>query len=149
MSLQVRKNKRSINSKTLDALVGYHLKRATGVILSRFPFSSSKHLLKPSEFAVLSLIAENEDLRAADICEYLNFKQPNLVKLLNRFLKEEWIVRYPDPTDKRAINLSLSFKGKNLVKALKLGALNSEKLVLKKLTYEEKQLLTNLLKKLY
>jgi len=150
MSLPKKNNSRQhLSFKTLDGLMGYHLKRVTGEMLSQFPDHVDGLKLKPSEFAVLSMICDNDGIRAADICECLNFQQPNLVKILNRFAQEGWVSRQPDPEDGRAVILAVTQSGKELAQAVKSAALDSEKSLLKKLNSEEKKQLNWILKKLY
>ena len=117
MTKQISRS-RDFSAETLEGLLGYHLRRASLNVLSDFSRHVSQQFdLRPTELAVLSMIHDNPGIRAAKICELLDFQQPNLVKLLQRFVKQDWISRQDDPDDRRAVILSLTKSGVRTLQA--------------------------------
>ncbi len=64
----------------------------------------------------LRFIQEQEKPTMSDIAEYLKIAPPSATALVNGFFKEGIIERAADSTDRRIVRLSLSTKGKNLLK---------------------------------
>ena len=139
----------TINTRYLETLLGYNTRRATLVIVADFMEQMQPYDLSTVEFSVLSLIRHNPGITSRQICAALNILPPNLVGLLKRIEKRELITRAPHLTDGRAIGLSLTSSGEELVQAAEKTAVSSDAHFLSKLSSSEQEVLKKLLKKIY
>jgi DNA-binding MarR family transcriptional regulator len=98
---------------------------------------------------VLSLIRHNPGITSRQICAALNILPPNLVGLLKRIEKRELISRAAHLTDGRAIGLTLTASGEELIQAAEKTAASSDAHCLSKLSTPEQEVLKKLLKKIY
>jgi DNA-binding MarR family transcriptional regulator len=64
----------------------------------------------------LRFIQEHEKPTMSDIAEYLKIAPPSATALVNGFFKEGIIERTADSIDRRVVRLTLSTKGKNLLR---------------------------------
>jgi DNA-binding MarR family transcriptional regulator len=139
----------TIDTQYLETLLGYNTRRATLVIVADFMEHMQAYDLSTVEFSVLSLIRHNPGITSRQICAALNILPPNLVGLLKRIEKRDLITRAPHLTDGRAIGLSLTASGEDLVQAAEKTAASSDAHFLSKLSSSEQAVLKKLLKKIY
>jgi DNA-binding MarR family transcriptional regulator len=64
----------------------------------------------------LRFIHEQGKPTMSDVAEYLKIAPPSATALVNAFAKDEVIDRTPDKADRRVVRLTLSKKGKELLK---------------------------------
>ena len=67
---------------TLDAMIGYNLRRASAFALNDFAVALSYASLRPVTFSMLALIDEKPGIRAAELCRVLGIKSANMVPLI-------------------------------------------------------------------
>ena len=139
----------SIDTRYLETLLGYNTRRATLVIVADFMEQMQPYNLSTVEFSVLSLIRHNPGITSRQICAALNILPPNLVGLLKKIEKREFITRAPHLTDGRAMGLSLTASGDALTRAAEKTAASSDANFLSKLSTSEQEVLKKLLKKIY
>jgi len=140
---------RALDMSYLESLMGYNARRAALTIIEDFNLRMVEFQLRPVEFSVLSLIWRNPNISAKEICNALFILPPNIVSILKSLESRQLISRQLDAKDKRQIALSLTIKGKALIKKAEKLALQSDQLTTKNITPTEREQLIFLLKKIY
>ncbi|PQA81200.1 MarR family transcriptional regulator [Limnohabitans sp. TS-CS-82] len=138
-----------IDTRYLETLLGYNTRRATLTIISRFIERMAEFDLRPVDFSVLSLIGHNPGITSRELCNALNILPPNMVGFLKAFEKRELIDRAPHPTDGRAMGLSLTQKGQQLMQKAEVAAIESDASAAHQLSAAEQKTLMRLLQKIY
>jgi DNA-binding MarR family transcriptional regulator len=138
-----------IDTRYLETLLGYNTRRATLTIISRFIERMADFDLRPVDFSVLSLIGHNPGITSRELCNALNILPPNMVGFLKAFEKRELIDRTPHPTDGRAMGLSLTKKGQQLMQKAEVAAIESDASAAHQLSAAEQKTLMRLLQKIY
>jgi DNA-binding MarR family transcriptional regulator len=107
--------------------LGYALRRAQLAVFADFITTLEKVNLRPGEYSVLTLIAENPGILARRICRTLGIQPANFVTLFGR-LESRGIVRRV-AIDRRSNGLYLTAKGRTLLaRAHILGAEHERKI---------------------
>jgi DNA-binding MarR family transcriptional regulator len=138
-----------IDTRYLETLLGYNTRRATLTIISRFIERMAEFDLRPVDFSVLSLIGHNPGITSRELCNALNILPPNMVGFLKAFEKRDLIERTPHPTDGRAMGLSLTKKGQQLMQKAEVAAIESDASAAHQLSAAEQKTLMRLLQKIY
>ncbi len=138
-----------IDTRYLETLLGYNTRRASLTIISRFIERMADFDLRPVDFSVLSLIGHNPGITSRELCSALNILPPNMVGFLKAFEKRELIDRSPHPTDGRAMGLTLTPKGQQLMQQAEVAAVESDASAAHQLSAAEQKTLMRLLKKIY
>ena len=138
-----------IDTRYLETLLGYNTRRATLTIISRFIDRMAEFDLRPVDFSVLSLIGHNPGITSRELCSALNILPPNMVGFLKAFEKRGLIDRTPHPTDGRAIGLSLTSAGQELMRKAEVVAVESDSSAAQRLSAAEQKTLMRLLQKIY
>lgn len=138
-----------IDTRYLETLLGYNTRRATLTIISRFMERMAEFDLRPVDFSVLSLIGHNPGITSRELCSALNILPPNMVGFLKAFEKRDLIERTPHPTDGRAMGLSLTLNGQQLMQKAEAAAIESDSSAAHQLSAAEQKTLMRLLKKIY
>ena len=138
-----------IDTRYLETLLGYNTRRASLTIISRFIERMADFDLRPVDFSVLSLIGHNPGITARELCNALNILPPNMVGFLKAFEKRDLIERTPHPTDGRAMGLSLTQNGQQLMEKAEAAAIESDSSAAHQLSAAEQKTLMRLLKKIY
>jgi DNA-binding MarR family transcriptional regulator len=97
----------------LPQQLGYALRRAQLAVFADFINTLEKVHLRPGEYSVLTLIAENPGIVARRICQALGIQPANFVTLCER-LESRGIVRRV-AIDRRSNGLYLTPKGRTLI----------------------------------
>jgi DNA-binding MarR family transcriptional regulator len=138
-----------IDTRYLETLLGYNTRRATLTIISRFIERMAEFNLRPVDFSVLSLIGHNPGITSRELCSALNILPPNMVGFLKAFEKRDLIERTPHPTDGRAMGLSLTQNGQQLMQKAEAAAIESDSSAAYQLSAAEQKTLMRLLQKIY
>lgn len=138
-----------IDTRYLETLLGYNTRRATLTIISRFMERMAEFDLRPVDFSVLSLIGHNPGITSRELCSALNILPPNMVGFLKAFEKRDLIERTPHPTDGRAMGLSLTQNGQQLMQKAEVAAIESDSSAAHQLSAAEQRTLMRLLQKIY
>lgn len=101
-------------SATSD-LVGYRLRRAQLSVFQRFLGVFEKMDLRPAEYSVLVLVADNPGRKQTSIAEVLGIKRANFVTLVHGLEARGLIERRPATGDNRANALHLTALGRRFV----------------------------------
>lgn len=96
-------------------IIGYRLRRAQLGVFQRFNLAFAALDLRPAEFSVMSLIAENPGRKQTEIGEVLGIKRANFVVLVNGLETRGLIERRSAKGDKRANALHLTEEGRSFL----------------------------------
>ncbi len=96
--------------------VGYALRRAQMSSVTGFLDAMKEVDLRPTQFAVLTLINENPGVRQNDICAALGLQKANFVPLLNELQRRGLAVRKEGVADRRSSALHLTPEGMTLLR---------------------------------
>ena len=67
------------------------------------------------QLVMLLAISEKGICRASDLSKEIKVSAPTVTGLLDRLMREKYLIRIPDQNDRRAINIKLTAKGGRLV----------------------------------
>ncbi|MEO8758963.1 MAG: MarR family transcriptional regulator, partial [Devosia sp.] len=105
----------SLQTSATAGLVGYRLRRAQLSVFQRFLAVFDELKLRPAEYSVLVLIADNPGRKQTEIAEALGIKRANFVTLAHALEGRGLIDRRPAAGDGRANALHLSKSGATFV----------------------------------
>jgi DNA-binding MarR family transcriptional regulator len=131
----------------LQRVLGYQLAQASIVTNALYARSVGEPFeLRPVEYTVLTLIAENPGGSLARLARALAVTAPNITTMVDRLEKRGWIARTPSEQDRRSQLLHPTAKGEALVRKTTQLILEAEKAALP-LTPGEHSMLVELLHK--
>ena len=71
--------------------------------------------VSPAQLVMLLAISEKGVCRATDLTKEIKVSAPTITGLIDRLMREKYLIRIPDINDRRAINIKLTPKGQSLV----------------------------------
>jgi DNA-binding MarR family transcriptional regulator len=95
----------------LTEYLGYALRRAQMSTVAEFVSVMKEVELRPTQFAVLTIIKENPGVRQSEVCAALGIQKANFVPLLNELQRRGFAVRKAGFPDRRASALHLTSQG--------------------------------------
>ncbi len=107
--------RRKLNLGPLTEYVGYALRRAQMATVARFLGALKDVDLRPTQFAVLTVIKENPGVRQCEVCAALGIQKANFVPLLNELQRRGLAVRKAGISDRRSSALHLTLEGQALL----------------------------------
>lgn len=136
-------------------LVGAHANAPLGLLIRLLDIRLARltsDLLAPAgvslaEISVLRMIGEHAGIQASALAEALSIKPPNLSKLLNRLESVGLLRRASSRRDVRAIALTLTPKGRNIVAFGQKVSGQVQDFSLRDLNADEQDILLGLLRK--
>ncbi len=131
----------------LTHLVGYAASRATIEMRKVFARHMKPFDLKVFEFSILMLVAANPQVNQKQIGQTLDISAPNLAVILDRMAGRGWVLRVRSEKDRRAQNIHLTSKGRDLIERAGRIAATMEDASLRMLSAAERALLIELLLK--
>ncbi len=108
-------HRRKLNLGPLTEYVGYALRRAQLATVARFLGALQDVDLRPTQFAVLTVIKENPGVRQSEVCAALGIQKANFVPLLNKLQRRGLAVRKAGISDRRSSALHLTPDGEALL----------------------------------
>lgn len=108
-----------IDASSTAKLIGYRLRRAQLSVFQRFIAIFDDVQLRPAEYSMLVLIADNPGRKQTEIAEILGIKQANFVALVQDFEGRGLIERRPAADDRRAKALHLNAAGQIFLKTVR------------------------------
>lgn len=105
--------------KTLGNIsLGSRLKRLSDQLISEVAIIYNKMgiTLNPNYFPIINLIAKLGPMGIMQVAEYLCVSHPAISKLTNKMIQENYLIKQPHPTDKRASQLSLTKQSLAMIK---------------------------------
>ncbi|MCV0393789.1 MAG: MarR family winged helix-turn-helix transcriptional regulator [Rhizobiaceae bacterium] len=95
----------------MNDVIGYKLRRAQLAVFQDFLASFAKLKVRPAEFSVLVLIAQQPGLKQTEIADQLGIKRANFVALMDSIEKRGLAERRKSDSDKRSHSLHLTPRG--------------------------------------
>jgi DNA-binding MarR family transcriptional regulator len=139
---------RPVRFGPLADYVGYALRRAQISSVAGFLEAMKEVDLRPTQFAVLTLIRENPGVRQTEVCAALGLQKANFVPLLNELQRRGLALRKAGVPDRRSSALHLTEHGEAvLLRALELHTQWEER-VAARLGVDGRERLLELLRKL-
>jgi len=105
-----------------------------------------EHGLTPIQHLILEALWQEEGLAAGEIGKRLVLDSATLSGVLDRMAEAGWVVKAPDPEDKRIVRVYLTEKAQALSQTLPLEREKANEEILQGFTLEEKVLLKRLLR---
>lgn len=101
----------ALSTSGTAGIIGYRLRRAQFYVFQRFLAVFNTLELRPAEYSVLVLIADNPGRKQTEIAEVLGIKRANFVTLAHGLEERGLIERRAAPGDRRANALYLTRQG--------------------------------------
>jgi DNA-binding MarR family transcriptional regulator len=102
---------RAVRFGPLADYIGYALRRAQMASVTGFLDAMKEVDLRPTQFAVLTLINENPGIRQTEVCAALGLQKANFVPLLNELQRRGLAIRRAGVPDRRSSALHLTSQG--------------------------------------
>ncbi|MCW5774031.1 MAG: MarR family transcriptional regulator [Rhodospirillaceae bacterium] len=140
-----RRRRGAIDLGVLHEHIGYVVRRAQIAVFKDFIRTLAPVDVRPAQFSVLLVIAQNPGLTQAELGRALAIKRANLVGMLNELERRKLARRVPSPGDRRSYALYLSPAGAEILATSRKLALAHEKRACRSLSADEKRTLLALL----
>lgn len=101
-----------LDQRAMQRVIGYRLRRAQLVVFKGFYEAFAELALRPAEFAVLALIADNPGRKQAEIAAVLGIKRANFVAIVNGLAERRLVERRQKENDRRSHALFLTDGGR-------------------------------------
>lgn len=129
-------------------MLGYQLAQASVLTDQVFRQQVLQPLgLRKVEFTMLSLVAQNEGLTAAQLAQALAFTAPNTASWIERLVARGLVLREQHASDGRALHIRTTPEGRTLLQQATQAVLDGEGQALARLSPGERLLLMELLHK--
>jgi DNA-binding MarR family transcriptional regulator len=102
---------RHVDLGPLTDYLGYALRRAQMSAVVEFVEAFAAVDLRPTQFAVLTVIAGNSGVRQTEVCAALGIQKANFVPLLNELERRGFVLRKSVAADRRSSALHLTALG--------------------------------------
>ena len=106
----------SIDAMGTNSIIGYRLRRTQLQVFHRFLSVFDELELRPAEYSVLVLIADNPGRKQTEVADVLGIKRANFVTLVHKLEGRDLVERRPADDDRRANALHLTPTGEAFVK---------------------------------
>lgn len=103
--------------------------------------------LTVAQFAVLEALYNKGDLRIQELIEKILTTSGNITVVIKNLEKDDLVKKIPDPSDKRAVIISITKKGKEIIEGILPKHIENINRIFNILSDEEKIILKNILKK--
>jgi DNA-binding MarR family transcriptional regulator len=103
---------------SLEALLGFQLRRAQIKLFQHFKSSMADLAITPSQAGVLILIENNPGISQAALARAMEIERASLGETIDYLQKKRWVERRKSPNDGRSHALYLSSKGEDIMKKL-------------------------------
>lgn len=136
-----------LDQSRLTRLVGYASSLASNELKKAFARHMAPLQLKAVDFSIVTLVAANPGVNQKRIAQALDISAPNMAVTLDRLVERGWVERVRSTRDRRAQQIHLTPKGRELEKRAGEIALAMEAEPLRVLSEAERALLIELLLK--
>lgn len=122
-------------------------RRANNTIVKQELETIKKHQLTPCQFGVLEALYNKGDLRIQDLIDKLLSTSGNMTVVIRNMIRDGYITKLPDCSDKRASRISLTDFGRTTIEKILPEHYDNIGRIFSVLTTEEQAQLASLLKK--
>ena len=148
LSIQAGRGPPVIRTAPLQESIGYALRRAQGAVYADLNDALARISLRPLQFTLLVMVAENPGASQSGVCEALGIQKANCVPTMSELERRGFIIRKKSATDARSYELHLTNKGKRILQ--RAGELQSshEQQLIERIGVDGREQLLRLLGKL-
>ena len=100
------------------------------------------------QWRAIAHIARLEGCKQTTLADQLEVKPITLTRLIDRLVESGWVVRLPDPKDRRAVQLHLTEKSRPLLETMQEKSLQTRAEALRGISEDEFMVLFSALKKM-
>lgn len=137
------------DTRFLDGLVGYWLRRASNVVAADFTNTVQEKIgLRAVMVSILSVVNANPGITQTQLGRSLNIQRANMVPLLSSLIAEGLLRRKASNEDKRVLDLYLTLAGEAKLNQATAMIVAHEKRLLASFTAKERQTLIDLLSRI-
>jgi DNA-binding MarR family transcriptional regulator len=105
-----------LNVTPLSEFVGFALRRAQAAVYADLNLSLAQVALRPGQFAVLKLIADNPGSSQSSVCSALGVQKANFVVTMSDLVRRGLVQRRRSVADGRTYALHLSAQGRRILR---------------------------------
>lgn len=132
----------------LEGLIGYHLRRASGVFRTDFARAMEDLGIGQVLLAVLSVVAANPGINQGAVGQILGIKRANMVGLINELIDRDLVGRKASASDRRAFELNVTTAGAAALEDSRRRIEQHERRMLRSFSDGERQILFELLERI-
>lgn len=137
----------TIDIGVVDELTGYHLRRAAGLFLADFTRVLAGMGIRQPLFGILSVVSRNPRIGQGMVGQLLAIKRANMVPLITELVEAGLIVREASTDDRRALELSLTQQGEDMLATCTEKIMAHEACLLNGFSQADRRMLLSLLKR--
>lgn len=143
-------NPSGLDFSMMDDAVGYRLRRAQLAVFQHFNDAFSSKGLRPTDFATLLLLTNNQGAKQSEVAEALGIQRANFVAIVDGLESKGFIERRKSETDRRVQSLYMTPAGEAYLEELMPIWIDHERWVLTQLGgVAERDTVNKLLRRLY
>jgi DNA-binding MarR family transcriptional regulator len=137
-----------VRTAPLQESIGYALRRAQGVVYANLNDALARISLRPVEFTLLLMVAENPGASQSGVCEALGIQKANCVPTMSELERRGLIIRRKSDSDARSYQLHITTKGKRILQRAGEVQSSHEQRLIERIGVEGREELLRLLGKL-
>lgn len=119
-----------VRTAPIRDLIGYALRRAQGVVYSDLNDALARISLRPLQYTLLLMVAENPGASQSGVCEALGIQKANCVPTMSELERRGFIIRRKSASDARSYELHITNKGKRILqRAGEVQTLHEQRLI--------------------
>ena len=119
-----------VRTAPIQELIGYALRRAQGVVYADLNGALARVSLRPLQFTLLLMVAENPGASQSGVCEALGIQKANCVPTMSELERRGYIIRRKSSADARSYQLHITHKGKRILqRAGEVHSLHEQRLI--------------------
>jgi DNA-binding MarR family transcriptional regulator len=124
----------------------------TELMTRTFHSSNAEHLsgldITISQFIAMKLLYEQECPKMTELAGKLAVTTGNMTTMIDRLIKQGYVVRKDDSEDRRVVRVCLTVEGRNLLKKAEERKQKAIALILSKMSREDRDALLKIMQKL-
>lgn len=140
---------RPLARDVLPELIGYHLRRAHGTVVTSFAAATAELDLSPGQFGMIALIRANPRLSQVDLAAIIGLDKSTVAPAVDKLVRRKLVARKPSDTDRRFNTLMLTAVGEALYQDALQRIRAHEDEIAGPLTADERRTLIGLLEKIH
>ncbi|HEU4589496.1 MAG TPA: MarR family winged helix-turn-helix transcriptional regulator [Steroidobacteraceae bacterium] len=119
-----------VRTAPLQDRIGYALRRAQGAVYADLNDALARISLRPLQFTLLLMVAENPGASQSGVCEALGMQKANCVPTMSELERRGLIIRRRSAADARSYELHITHKGRRVLqRAGELHSLHEQRLI--------------------